>query len=131
MNTLQKNKFELDQYLQKNNNTDLETFLQSNQLTQYHFIQIVCHEKIKSLKTKYNNADVLDMKSTAEALGISYIHLLRLKQQGHSIPYTQNGERHPVYFPVWAIAVSNYLKSHPLIPGKITFSNLLNEIINV
>lgn len=128
MNKINTSKFELGLLLRKNAYRDLDSFLNDSKLTQSDFVQITCQEEFVKLRSKFGDKDTLTMRATADALEISYPHLVRLKLNGQSIPYTQDGERAPVYFPMWAIAVHNYLKSHPIIPGRITFSNLLSEI---
>lgn len=121
-------KFELSELLTQNQGIGLNKLLKKAELTQYDFVQITCQEEFVKLRSKFGDKDTLTMRAAADALEISYPHLVRLKLNGQSIPYTQDGERAPVYFPIWAIAVHNYLKSHPIIPGRITFSNLLSEI---
>lgn len=128
MTQTQLTKFELFSLLQNSKQINLSEFLNMTKLTQNEFIEIVCSDEISTARKKHGNTDVFSMKLAAKALDISYPHLVRLKKSGMSIQYTQDKARSPVYFPVWAIAVHNYLKSHPIIPGQTTFSNLLAEI---
>lgn len=119
---------DLQLFLIKNPNISLEDFLLQLQITQKELIGIVCDQELAKLYKDFGQVDTLTMASAAKAMDISYPHLVRLKQQGKTIRYSQKGSNAPVYFPLWAIAIYNYLRSNPIVPGEVTFSKLLQEI---
>ena len=124
------NIYNLSQVLTLNQNLSLDNFLNEVKITEDEFIDIVCHNEIAHIHELYGvRTTRLTLLQASSVVEISSHHLGFLRRNGElSIPSTQSKERGPIYFPVRGVAIYNYIKSHPIIPGKTTFSNLFQEI---